>query len=50
MLFLLWKLLPLLRLCVNTYVVLTVMTYTVLSRLLGLSAALTITGWTFKQA
>ena len=46
MLFLLWRLLPLLRLCVNTYVVLTVMPYTVLGqpRLLELSAALTITG------
>ena len=46
MLFLLWRLLPLWGLCVNTYVVLTVMPYTVLGqpRLLGLSAALTITG------
>ena len=45
MLFLLWRLLPLLRLCVNTCVVLTVMPYTVLGlpHLLGLSAALTIT-------
>ena len=45
MLFLSWRLLSLLWLCVKTYVVLTVMPYTVLGqpRLLGLSAALTIT-------
>ena len=44
MLFLLWRLLSLLWLCVKTYLVLTVMPYTVLGqpRLLGLSAALTI--------
>ena len=47
MLFLLWKLLPSLRLCVNTYVVLTVMPCIVLGQphLLGLSVALTITGF-----
>ena len=46
MLFLLWKLLPSLRLCVNTYIVLTVMPCTVLGQphLLELSVALTITG------
>ena len=45
-LFLLWKLQPSLRLCVNTYVVLTVMPCIVLGQphLLGLSVALTITG------
>ena len=44
--FLLWRLLPLLRLCANTYRVLTVIPYTVLGqpRLLGLSPALTISG------
>ena len=46
MLSLLWKLLPLAKFCVNTCRVLTVTPYTVLGqpRLLGLSAALTITG------
>ena len=46
MLFLLWKLLPSLRLCVSTYVVLTVMPCTVLGQpyLLELSVALPITG------
>ena len=45
MLSLLWKLLPLLKLCVNTCKVLTVTPYTVLGqpRLLGLSASLIIT-------
>ena len=44
-LFLLWRLQPSLRLCVNTYVVLTVMPCIVLRQphLLGLSVALTIT-------
>ena len=45
-LFLFWKLQPSLRLCVNTYVVLTVVPCIVLGQphLLGLSVALTITG------
>ena len=49
MLFLLWNLLPSLRLCVNTYSVLTVMPCTVLGQphLLELSVALTITGLNF---